>query len=165
MVAHEAALPFPHFERIDVLLNPQSIVHAIVEWADGSVLAQLAPPDMRLPIAYALGYPEHPANPFPRLDLTTIGALEFMAPDVERFPCLRLAYEAGRAGGLYPTVLSAADDEAVAAFVRGAIGFTRIPEVIDAALERHPGPGTVTVEAIEEADRWARDYVRGLLDG
>ena len=153
------------FDRIEVLINPQSIVHALVEYADGSTLAQLALPDMRLPIAYALSYPERPTNPFPRLDLATIGALEFMAPDVERFPCLRLAYEAGRAGGLYPTVLSAADDEAVAAFARGAIGFTRIPELIDAALERHPGPGTVTVEAIEEADRWARDYVRELIDG
>ncbi|HEX5504341.1 MAG TPA: 1-deoxy-D-xylulose-5-phosphate reductoisomerase [Thermomicrobiales bacterium] len=153
------------FERIDVLLNPQSIVHGLVEFADGATLAQLALPDMRLPIAYALCYPERPANPFPRLDLTQIGRLDFAAPDTARFPCLRLAYEAGRAGGLCPTVLSAADDEAVAAFMRGAIPFTRIPALIEAALDAYAGPAAVTVEALEEADRWARALVRARVAG
>lgn len=151
------------FERIKVLLNPQSIVHALVEYADGSTLAQLALPDMRLPIAYALTYPERPSNPFPRLDLARIGTLEFAEPDVTRFPCLRLAYEAGQRGGLYPTVLSAADDEAVAAFLDGALAFPEIAEAIEAALEGYNGPGTVTPDAIEEADRWARGFVRERL--
>ncbi len=150
-------------DRIAVLLNPQSIVHALVEYRDGSVLAQLAPPDMRLPIAYALSYPDRAPLPFPRLDLAKIGTLTFEEPDLGRFPSLRLAYEAGRAGGLYPTVLSAADEEAVSAFLRGAIPFTRIPALIDAALELFPDAGAVTPETIEEADRWARAQVRELL--
>ncbi|HET8626552.1 MAG TPA: 1-deoxy-D-xylulose-5-phosphate reductoisomerase [Thermomicrobiales bacterium] len=152
-------------DRIDVLLNPQSIVHGLIEYTDGSTVAQLALPDMRLPIAYALSYPERPTNPFPRLDLARVGTLEFAAPDTERFPCLRLAYEAGRAGGLYPTVLSAADDEAVAAFMAGAIAFTRIPELIEAALAAYAGPAAVTVEAIEATDRWARALVRERVAG
>jgi 1-deoxy-D-xylulose-5-phosphate reductoisomerase len=147
------------FDRIAVLLNPQSIVHALVEFADGSTLAQLAPPDMRLPIAHALDYPRRAPNPFPRLDLARVGRLDFAAPDPDRFPALRLAYEAGRAGGLAPTVLSAADDEAVAAFLRGAIPFVRIPALIEGALEHSPHAGPVTLDAIEEADRWARAYV------
>jgi 1-deoxy-D-xylulose-5-phosphate reductoisomerase len=153
------------FDRIDVLLNPQSIIHGLIEYTDGSMVAQLALPDMRLPIAYALSYPERPVNPFPRLDLAQVGRLDFDLPDVARFPCLRLAYEAGRAGGLYPTVLSAADDEAVAAFMRGAIAFTRIPELIEVALAAHAGPAAVTVEAIEATDRWARALVRERTAG
>jgi 1-deoxy-D-xylulose-5-phosphate reductoisomerase len=148
-----------------VLLNPQSIIHGLIEYTDGSMVAQLALPDMRLPIAYALSYPERPVNPFPRLDLAQVGRLDFDLPDVARFPCLRLAYEAGRAGGLYPTVLSAADDEAVAAFMRGAIAFTRIPELIEVALAAHAGPAAVTVEAIEATDRWARALVRERVAG
>lgn len=148
------------FERIAVLINPQSIVHALVEYADGSTLAQLAVPDMRLAIAYALTYPERPPNPFPRLDLARIGTLEFAEPDLERFPCLRLAYEAGARGGLHPTVLSAADEMAVEAFLAGRLPFGRIPNAIDTALEAYSGPDVVTVEAIEDADRWARAYVR-----
>ncbi len=147
------------YERIEVLLNPQSIVHALVEYADGSTLAQLALPDMRLPIAYALTYPERPESPFPRLDLARVGALEFAAPDLDRFPCLRLAYEAGRRGGLYPTVLSAADDAAVAAFLDRALPFTGIAGVIAAALEAYSGADLVSLDAIEEADRWARAFV------
>lgn len=152
-------------DRIDVLIHPQSIVHGLVEYVDGATLAQLALPDMRLPIAYALSYPERAPLALPTLDLTRAGVLEFAAPDTTRFPCLRLAYQAGRAGGLCPTVLSAADDEAVAAFLRGAIAFTRIPALIAGALDAYTGDDTVTPESIEAADRWTRDYVRARLAG
>jgi len=148
------------FEQIDVLIHPQSIVHSLVEYADGAILAQLGAPDMRVPIAYALAYPERLDLPFPRLDLRQVGALAFEDPDRDRFPCLRLAYEAGRAGGLLPTVLSAADDEAVAAFLRGDIAFTAIPRLIDASLDAYSGPAEVSPESIEAADRWARTHAR-----
>lgn len=150
-------------DRIDVLIHPQSIVHSLVEFADGAILAQLGLPDMRVPIAYALAYPERPPLPFPRLDLTTVGALAFEQPDRARFPCLDLAYAAGRAGGLLPTVLSAADEEGVAAFLAGAVPFTAIPQLIDAAMTAYAGTDTITLEAIEAADHWARAYVRERL--
>jgi 1-deoxy-D-xylulose-5-phosphate reductoisomerase len=146
------------FERIEVVIHPQSIVHGLVEFDDGSTLAQLALPDMRLPIAYALTWPERPALPFPRLDLLAAGKLEFESPDLVRFPCLRLAYEAGRAGGLLPTVLSAADEVAVEAFMAGKISFTAIPALIEAALAAYDGTSEVSLDAIEAADRWARGF-------
>jgi 1-deoxy-D-xylulose-5-phosphate reductoisomerase len=148
------------YDQIEVLIHPQSIVHSLVEYVDGAVLAQLGLPDMRLPIAYALSYPERSPLPFPRLDLLQSGALTFEAPDLAAFPCLRLAYEAGRAGGLHPTVLSAADDEAVAAFLRGDLPFTGIPEVIEATLAAYGGTMAMSLEAIEEADGWARRQAR-----
>ncbi len=148
------------FDQIEVLIHPQSIVHSLVEYVDGAVLAQLGLPDMRLPIAYALNYPERPPLPFPHLDLLTSGPLTFEAPDLARFPCLRLSYEAGRAGGLHPTVLSAADEEAVAAFLRGELSFIGIPLVIEATLTAYSGTLTVSLEAIEEADTWARAHAR-----
>ena len=150
-------------DRIDVLIHPQSVVHSLVEFVDGAVLAQLGLPDMRLPIAYALAYPERPPLPFPRLDLLRAKALEFEAPDRARFPCLDLAYQAGRAGGLMPTVLSAADEEAVAAFLRGAVPFTAIPAAIEAALAAYAGTQVVSPEAIDAADHWTRAFVRGYI--
>jgi 1-deoxy-D-xylulose-5-phosphate reductoisomerase len=146
------------FEQIEVVIHPQSIVHGMVEFDDGATMAQLALPDMRLPIAYALNWPERPALPFPRLDLLQVSKLEFEEPDLARFPCLRLAYAAGRAGGLLPTVLSAADEVAVAAFVAGKLSFTAIPALIEAALEHYGGTSEVSLEAIEAADRWAREF-------
>lgn len=151
------------FEQIEVLIHPQSIIHSLVEFADGSTLAQLGLPDMRVPIAYALAYPERLPLPFPRLDLVRAGRLDFAAPDLARFPCLRLAYEAGRAGGLLPTVLSAADEEAVAAFLRGDLSFTGIPRLIEATLAAYAGTAEVSLAAIEEADHWARDHARDLV--
>jgi 1-deoxy-D-xylulose-5-phosphate reductoisomerase len=148
------------FAQIDVIIHPQSTVHSLVEFVDGAVLAQLGLPDMRLPIAYALAYPERPPLPFPRLDLTKAGQLAFEEPDQERFPCLRLAYQAGEAGGLMPTVLSAADEAAVAAFMRGDLAFTGIAETIEAALNAYTGESAVSLESIEAADHWARDYSR-----
>ena len=151
------------YEQIEVLIHAQSIVHSLVEYVDGAVLAQLGLPDMRLPIAYALNYPARPPLPFPRLDLLTCGALTFEAPDLALFPCLRLSYEAGRSGGLHPTVLSAADEEAVAAFLRGDLSFTGIPGVIEATLAAYSGTMIVSLEAIEEADRWARVHAREMV--
>ena len=151
------------FEQIDVLIHPQSTVHSLVEYIDGAIVAQLGMTDMRGPIAYALTYPERLALPFPRLNLAQAGQLTFEEPDHERFPCLKLAYQAGRAGGLMPTVLSAADEEAVAAFLRGDLGFVGIPQTIETALAAYDGPNTVSLEGIEEADRWARDHVRKTI--
>lgn len=151
------------FEQIDVIIHPQSTVHSLVEFVDGAILAQLGLPDMRLPIAYALAYPDRPTLPFPRLDLTKIGQLAFEEPDRERFPCLRLAYEAGEAGGLMPTILSAADDEAITAFMRGDLSFIGIPTVIAGALDAFSGDSAVTLEAIEATDRWARDFARTMI--
>ena len=135
----------------------------MVEFADGATLAQLATPDMRLPIAYALTWPERAALPFPKLDLLRAGKLEFEAPDLARFPCLRLAYEAGRAGGLLPTVLSAADEVAVAAFMAGTLPFTAIPALIEAALAAYDGTADVSLAAIEAADHWAHEFGQGYV--
>jgi 1-deoxy-D-xylulose-5-phosphate reductoisomerase len=122
-------------EQIEILVHPESIVHSLVAFSDGSVLAQLAPPDMRIPIAYTLGWPERIAAPTPRLDLAAIGRLTFEPPDPERFPALRLAREALARGGTAPTVLNAANEVAVSAFLAGRIGFLDIAAIVEAALE------------------------------
>jgi 1-deoxy-D-xylulose-5-phosphate reductoisomerase len=153
------------FEQIDVLIHPQSIVHALVTFRDGSVLAQLACPDMRLPIQYALAYPERLPTACQQLDLVAVGKLEFQPPDLDRFPALRLAREAGRAGSTYPTVLSSADEVAVAAFLQGELRFTDIPGVVREVLERHQAPGgPLTLEQIAEADAWARAEARRRIE-
>lgn len=152
------------YERIDTVIHPQSIVHALVSFADGSVVAHLAVPDMRLPIQYALTYPERPPAPHLRLDIAALGRLEFSPPDPERFPALELARAAGEAGSTYPTVLSSADEVAVAAFIAGRLGFTGIVDVVRAVLDRHqPAPGPLTLEAIAEADAWARREAETLI--
>jgi 1-deoxy-D-xylulose-5-phosphate reductoisomerase len=142
------------YERIDVVVHPQSIVHSIVELVDGSQLAQLGLPDMRLPIQFALTYPDRLPLTSPRLNLADVGSLQFESVDEGRFPALRLAREAGKAGRTYPTVLSVADEIAVAAFLDGKIGFTAIPEVILATLEKHQ-PVDVSLEAISDVTAWA----------
>ena len=144
------------FERIDVLVHPESIVHSLVEFIDGSLIAQLGASDMKLPIQYALTYPDRVAPPSTRLDLAAVGQLHFAPPDEERFPALRLAREAGLRGSTFPTVLSAADEVAVPAFVAGAINFTDIPDVIEEALSHHDPAPEVTLEAVSAADSWAR---------
>jgi 1-deoxy-D-xylulose-5-phosphate reductoisomerase len=143
------------YDQIDVLVHPQSVVHSLVEFVDGGQIAQLGLPDMRVPIQYALTYPERMRLSPRRLDLADIGVLDFERPDTERFPALRLAREAGIAGRTYPTVLSAADDEAVRAFLAGALRFIDIPAVVELVLEKHQ-PADVVLETIWEADRWAR---------
>ncbi|MFN8514965.1 MAG: 1-deoxy-D-xylulose-5-phosphate reductoisomerase [Chloroflexia bacterium] len=151
------------YEQVEVVIHPQSIVHGMVEFEDGATIAQLGLPDMRLPIAYALNWPERPGLPFPRLDLLKAGTLEFEEPDLGRFPCLRLAYEAGKAGGLLPTVLSAADEVAVEAFMAGKLPFAAIPALIEAALGAYNGTDVVSLEAIEAADGWAREFGAGYV--
>jgi len=143
--------------KIEVVVHPQSIVHSFVEFVDGSVKAQLSPPDMRLPIQYALFYPERPPSELPRLDFSNIGPLTFEAPDLERFPCLRLALEAGRRGGTYPAVLSAADEVAVELFLEQRIGFLDIATLVEEALEQHQSIPHPSLEEILAADAWARE--------
>jgi 1-deoxy-D-xylulose-5-phosphate reductoisomerase len=143
------------YEQIEVLIHPESVVHSLVEFIDGAQMAQLGIPDMRVPIQYALSYPERMKLSTHMLDLAQVGSLHFERPDIERFPALRLAREAGIAGRTYPTVLSAADDEAVTAFLVGDLRFVDIPTVVETVLERHQ-PSDVSLDAIWEADRWAR---------
>jgi 1-deoxy-D-xylulose-5-phosphate reductoisomerase len=147
------------YERIDVIVHPESIVHSLVELVDGGQIAQLGLPDMRLPIQYALSYPQRIPLKRNRLDLTRLGTLHFEHPDTDRFPALQLARDAGMAGKTFPTVLSAADDEAVSAFLAGAIGFPDIASIVRKILERHQ-PADVSLETIGEADAWARAAAR-----
>lgn len=149
------------YERIAVVVNPQSILHAYIEYADGSLIGQMGPADMRLPIQYALSYPARWPNPFRRADLAATGTLTFAEPDTARFPCLTIARQAGITGNTYPTVLSAADEVAVARFLRGEIGFPDIPALVQGALDAHIPDGPLTLTSILAADRWAREYATG----
>jgi 1-deoxy-D-xylulose-5-phosphate reductoisomerase len=150
------------YEQIDVLVHPESVVHSLVEFIDGGQIAQLGRPDMRMPIQYALTYPDRMKLSTHRLDLAETGVLRFEQPDTERFPALRLAREAGIAGRTYPTVLSAADDEAVKAFLAGDLRFIDIPAAVEFVLDKHQ-PVDVTLESVWEADRWARTAVGEVL--
>jgi 1-deoxy-D-xylulose-5-phosphate reductoisomerase len=144
------------FERIEVVVHPQSLVHSLIQLIDGSTLAHLGYPDMRVPISYALHFPERAPVDVPRLDLAAVGALTFEEPDPDTFACLRLALEAGRAGGTAPTVLNAADEVAVAAFLAGEIPFTGIAAVIERTLEEMPGQPVTHFEDLFDADAEAR---------
>jgi len=146
-----------------VLVHPQSIVHSLVELRDGSTIAQLGVTDMRLPIQYAFSYPERWGAALPRLDLAGAGPLEFSVPDRERFPCLRLAYEALEAGGSMAVVLNAANEIAVDAFLDGRIGFTGIPSVIERAMAAHRPVAAHTLAEVREVDAWARRHARSLV--
>jgi 1-deoxy-D-xylulose-5-phosphate reductoisomerase len=148
------------YETIEVVVHPQSIVHSMIETSDGATLAQLSHPDMRLPIGYALAYPDRLATPFGALDWTRVRALEFETPDRVSFPCLDLAYRAGRAGGVAPAWLNGANEIAVAAFLAGDIRWVDIPEVIAAALDECDARVPGTVADVLEADRSARDLAR-----
>jgi 1-deoxy-D-xylulose-5-phosphate reductoisomerase len=152
------------YERIDVVVHPQSIVHSLIQLCDGATLAHLGYPDMRVPIAYALHHPERAELPVAPLDLAALGALTFEAPDEQTFVCLRLAREAARAGGTAPCVLNAANEVAVHAFLSGRLRFTQIAEVIAHALE---AVGTERVHAFETlyaADRDARTAAKALIE-
>jgi 1-deoxy-D-xylulose-5-phosphate reductoisomerase len=145
-------------DRVEIVMHRESIVHSLVEFADGSVKAQLGEPDMRLPIQCALCYPERVAcGTTQRLNLARTKTLNFSEPDMSRYPCLRLALEAGARGGTWPAVVAAADEVAVEQFMAGAIGFTDIPKAVDAALAAHAGTADPTLDEILEADRWARE--------
>lgn len=147
------------FDSIEVLVHRQSILHSAVQFRDGSVIAQMGLPDMRLAIQYALMHPERVANGLPRLDLARVGCLTFERPDVERFPCLRLAYEAGKAGQSYPAVLNGADEQAVSLFLEERIGFLDIPRAIESALDTHQPFPIVSLDDVRRADAWAREHV------
>jgi 1-deoxy-D-xylulose-5-phosphate reductoisomerase len=144
------------YDNIEVVVHPQSVVHSMVEYTDGSTIAQLSMPDMRLPIGYALGYPERVATPFGRIDWSSLARLDFEPPDTATFRCLALAYEAGRIGGSAPAWLSAANEVAVDAFLDGRIRWNQIPDVCVAVLQRHDGMVPVTVEEVIAADASAR---------
>ena len=150
------------YEQIDVVVHPQSIVHALVHMNDGASLAHLGYPDMRVPISYALNYPERADVPVPALDLVELGALTFEAPDLDSFPCLRLAREAAEAGGTAPCVLNAANEVAVHAFLAGDLSFTGIPRVIESTLSELPAQPVRHFSDLYAADAQARDVARGV---
>ncbi len=152
-------------DQVDVVVHPQSIVHSLVEFVDGSVIAQLGLPDMRIPISYALNYPERLPNSLPSLDLAKAGSLTFEAPDFKRFPCLRLGFETARANGTVPAVLNAANETTVEAFLNEGLAFVDIPAVIEETLQRHdPRPLTDgDISTVLEADRWARETAASII--
>ncbi|MEK6749982.1 MAG: 1-deoxy-D-xylulose-5-phosphate reductoisomerase [Pseudomonadota bacterium] len=152
-------------EQIEVVVHPQSIIHSMVEYVDGSVLAQLGNPDMRTPIAHALAWPERVASGVSRLDMIAVAKLEFERADMQRYPCLRLAIEAMQVGGIATTVLNAANEIAVQAFLEERIRFTDIPKVIEESLEHRPSTGADNLEAIFAVDEWARAHARRFIAG
>jgi len=150
-------------DQIEVVIHPESVIHSLVEYIDGSVIAQLGNPDMRTPIAYALGFPERIAAGVEFLDLAQVGALHFERPDTQRFPCLRLAYEALAAGGTAPTALNAANEVAVACFLSDGLGFRRIPALIEAVLSEHASAPVTSLDDVLAADLAAREHARRWL--
>jgi 1-deoxy-D-xylulose-5-phosphate reductoisomerase len=150
-------------ERVEILIHPQSVVHSMVEFVDGTVLAQLGVTDMRLPIQYALSYPERWDAAIPGMDFTRAMRLEFDVPDFERFPCPRLAYRALAQGGTLPAVLNAANEEAVAAFLDGKLPFPAIADSIAEVMDAHPAGAARSLESVLEADAWAREKSRSIL--
>ena len=147
---------------VDIIVHAQSIIHSMVEFVDTSIKAQLGLPDMRVPIAYALTWPDRLECDFPSLDLAEMGNLTFEAPDYEKFPCLKLAFQALEAGETMPAVLNAANEIAVQAFLDRLIPFKEIPEIIRAAMENHKSKPVNQIEDVLEADRWAREATRKL---
>src|SRR5436309_8694568 len=151
-------------DQIDILIHPQSIVHSMVEYVDGSIMAQLSTTDMKFPIQYALLYPDRVTAPFARLDLAKIRSLEFLTVDSRRFPAVELAYAACRAGGSMPAVLNAANEIAVERFLAGELSFPSIVEIVSRVLDRHSGH-VASIETVDDAlqwDRWARNEARGI---
>nr|WP_087573350.1 1-deoxy-D-xylulose-5-phosphate reductoisomerase [Sphingomonas sp. CDS-1] len=159
----EAAHLFPvGLDRIEILVHPQSVIHSLVEFRDRSTLAQLGSPDMRIPIAHALAWPERIATPCQPLDLTRIGRLDFEAPDELRFPALRLTRQAAQAGGAAPAILNAANEVAVAAFLKGAMGFLDIAMIVEDVLNRYSAPVPRQIDDVLAADAQARNMA-GLV--
>jgi 1-deoxy-D-xylulose-5-phosphate reductoisomerase len=148
------------YDRVEVVVHPQSVVHSMVEYTDGATIAQLSQPDMRLPISYALAYPDRGTEAWGAIDWTSLGRLDFEAPDHLNFACLGLAYAAGRAGGDAPATLNAANEVAVAAFLDGLIPWHAIAEVIEATLQGHDGGSVETADDGVDADRRARERAR-----
>ncbi len=150
-------------ERIEVVIHPQGVVHSLVEYVDSSIIAQLSIPDMRIPIAYALSYPQRLAMDLPVLNLQKLNHLTFDPPDVEKFPCLKLAYEALATGGTMPAVLNAANEKAVGAFLQGKIGFDRIPHVVASTMHGHKATPLHEVETVLAADQWAKEKALAFI--
>jgi 1-deoxy-D-xylulose-5-phosphate reductoisomerase len=150
--------------QIEILIHPQSVIHSLVEYIDGSVLAQLGSPDMRIPIAYALAWPERMPTPAQRLDLAAVSRLDFGQPDLDRFPALRLAREALEAGGSAPAVLNAANEVAVATFLEGRIRFPEISRLVEAALDKNGHGGPRSIQDVFEIDREVRRDVSMLIE-
>ena len=161
----EAAHLFPvGLDRIEILVHPQSVIHSMVEYRDRSTLAQLGSPDMRIPIAHALAWPQRIATPCQPLDLARIGRLDFEAPDPTRFPALRLARAAAAAGGVTPAILNAANEVAVAAFLGGQIGFLDIAMIVEEVLTRYSAPAPATIDDVLAADAQARTYAGDVME-
>ncbi|MBR4682540.1 MAG: 1-deoxy-D-xylulose-5-phosphate reductoisomerase [Elusimicrobiaceae bacterium] len=151
-------------EKVQIVIHPQSIIHSAVEFNDGAILAQMGEPDMRVPIQYAITYPQRLPGPVQKLNLFDLAKLEFFEPDFDRFPCLELALAASRQGGIYPAVLSAADEIAVEAFLKEEIKFTDISKLVYTVLKAAPQtPGNATINQALEADRWAREVAAECL--
>ena len=160
----EAAQLFPvPVDRLDVIIHPQSVIHSMVEYNDGSVLAQLGSPDMRIPIAYAMGWPERIATPAARLNFASVANLSFEAPDLERFPCLALAWDAMRAGGSAPCILNAANEIAVAAFIAGQAGFLDIDAIVAETLAMMNAGPVATLDEVLAVDAAAREVARAQV--
>ncbi len=151
-------------DRIKVVIHPQSIIHGMVELKDGAFTAHLSLPDMKIPIQYALTYPERLESPVPPYNPFEHGTLTFEKPDFEKFPGLKIAYEVLQAGGEYPALYNAANEEAVYLFLDGKIRFTDIPEIIKRVIDTNPGFGSNSLEELLKADRWARDQVKKLVN-
>ncbi len=160
---HLFAMPY---EKIEVVVQPQSAIHSMVEFSDGSVKAHLGTTDMRIPIQFALSYPERWDAPVQPLDFRTLGSLEFAAPDTETFRALALAYHAGRVGGTLPCVMNAANEVAVAAFLDEGLSYLGIAECVEASMDAHEQQGVQKAESVEqllELDSWAREYAKGWI--
>jgi len=152
-------------EKIVVQIHPQSVVHSMVEFIDGSIVAQMGITDMRIPIAYALSFPQRLNLNLPSLDLSQKGALTFFPPDPERFPCLTLAYRSIETGETMPTILNATNEVAVNAFLEGSIKFTEVPLLLQRVMEEHEVKKVHTIEDILKADHWAREKSKTILEG
>lgn len=150
-------------DKIKAVVHPQSIIHSMVEYTDGSVMAQLGSPDMRIPIQLALTFPERAENDFSRLDFLKCGALTFEEPDMEAFPCLGLAFEALKAGGTMPAAMNAANEAVVGLFLAGGTGFLDIPRIVERVMQKHCVNTKPGLDDIIETDRWARKMVGGLV--
>jgi len=151
-------------DRIAVQIHPQSVVHSMVEYIDGSIVAQMGITDMRIPICYALSYPKRLGLDLPPLDLSHMDGLTFLAPDLERFPCLRLAYRAMEMGETMPAVLNAANEVAVNSFLEERIKFTDIPELVERVMEEHQVKPLVTLDDALRVDQWAREKTKKLIE-
>ena len=152
------------YDQIKVVIHPQSVVHSLVEYVDGSMIAQMGLPDMKAPIAFALSRPKRLALDVPSLDLAKVASLTFFEPDLERFPALALAFAAGRAGGSAPAVLNAANEIAVARFLQGRLSYPQITACVEAVLNKHQAGAPASVAEVLEADRWARAQARTWAD-